>query len=113
MSNDSALLSELPACIKPTDGFGIIINLTGVARWQPFATWIIKISCKCLTEGALNVEGLINVPFVLAACKLLCYGDAALQMVSLTLFDVQSTLNLANLKINHFLSVLIILCTVF
>nr|KAJ0216324.1 hypothetical protein LSAT_V11C300104440 [Lactuca sativa] len=88
MSNDSALLSELPACIKPTDGFGIIINLTGVARWQPFATWIIKISCKCLTEGALNVEGLINVPFVLAACKILCYGDAALQMACFDLVRI-------------------------
>lgn len=69
-----------------------MINLTEPARWQLFATWMIKISCKCLTEGALNVEGLINVPFVMAACKLLRYGDAALQMVSLTLLAVHSTL---------------------
>nr|XP_043624485.1 serine/threonine-protein kinase ATR [Erigeron canadensis] len=88
ISTDSTALSELPACIKPIDGFGIIINLTGVARWQPFATWMIKVSCKCLTEGALYVEGLINVPFVLAACKLLCYGDAALQMACFDLVRI-------------------------
>ncbi|KAI3718255.1 hypothetical protein L6452_19118 [Arctium lappa] len=88
ISTDSTVLSELPACNKPVDGFGIMINLTGLARWQPFATWIIKISCKCVTEGALNVEGLINVPFVLAACKLLCYGDAALQMACFDLVRI-------------------------
>ncbi|KAI3710823.1 hypothetical protein L2E82_40617 [Cichorium intybus] len=88
MSNDSAISIELPACNKPVDGFGIIVNLTGHARWQPFATWIIKISCKCLTEGALNVEGLINVPFVWAACKLLCYGDTALQMACFDLVRI-------------------------
>ncbi|KAA8546139.1 hypothetical protein F0562_020967 [Nyssa sinensis] len=49
-------------------------------RWQPFATRIIKLICKCLTEGTLYVEGLVNVSFVSAACSLLCYGDADLHM---------------------------------
>ncbi|XP_071715523.1 serine/threonine-protein kinase ATR [Rutidosis leptorrhynchoides] len=88
VSSDSIVLSELPACNKPVDGSGIMINLTGLARWQPFATWMIKICCKFLTEGALNVEGLINAPFVMAACKLLCYGDAALQMACFDLVRI-------------------------
>ncbi|XP_022748509.1 serine/threonine-protein kinase ATR-like isoform X3 [Durio zibethinus] len=49
-------------------------------RWQLFATWIIKLVSKCLTEGTLYVEGLINTSFVCAACSLLCYGDADLHM---------------------------------
>ncbi|PWA62876.1 ataxia telangiectasia-mutated and RAD3-related protein [Artemisia annua] len=88
ISTDSTVLSELPTCNKPIDGFGIMINLTEPARWRLFATWMIKISCKCLTEGALNVEGLINVPFVMAACKLLRYGDAALQMACFDLVRI-------------------------
>lgn len=36
---------------------------------------------KCLTEGTLYVEGLVNSPFVSSACTFLCYGDADLQMV--------------------------------
>ena len=79
--NDPSHLGDLPACNKPTDGTGILINLTGKARWQPFATWIIKLLAKCITEGILYVEGLINMPFVTAGCSLLCYGDADLQVV--------------------------------
>lgn len=76
-----ALLSDLPVCSKPNDGPGILIDLTDKERWQPFATWIIKLLSKCLTEGTLFVEGLINASFVSAACTLLCYGDADLHMV--------------------------------
>lgn len=81
VSSDAALLSEIPACSKPADGYGILINLTDENRWQPFATWVIKLLCKCITEGTLYVEGLIHVSFVSAACNLLCYGDANLHMV--------------------------------
>ncbi|XP_059653895.1 serine/threonine-protein kinase ATR [Cornus florida] len=75
-----ALLSDLPACSKPANGYGVLINLTGKQRWQPFATWVIKLICKCITEGTLYVEGLINASFVSAACTLLCHGDADLHM---------------------------------
>ncbi|KAM1987180.1 hypothetical protein ACFX15_034478 [Malus domestica] len=78
--DDPDHLGDLPASNKPDDGIGVLINLTGKTRWQPFATWMIKLLGKCLTEGTLYVEGLINVPFVLDACSLLCYGDADLQM---------------------------------
>ncbi|KAL7226369.1 hypothetical protein ACSBR1_021471 [Camellia fascicularis] len=80
ISSDPALLSDLPPCSKAADGLGVFINLTGKQRWQPFATWVIRLISKCLTEGTLYVEGLINVPFVSAACTLLCYGDADLHM---------------------------------
>ncbi|RVW38512.1 Serine/threonine-protein kinase ATR [Vitis vinifera] len=80
ISGDPALLSDLPTSSKPIDGFGIMINLTDKSRWQPFATWIIKLMNKCLTEGTLYVEGLVNSPFVSSACTFLCYGDADLQM---------------------------------
>lgn len=82
ISSDPAIFSDLPACCRPTDGPGVLINLTEKSRWQPFATWTIKLLSKCLTDGTLYVEGLINASFVSAACSLLCYGDAALHMVS-------------------------------
>lgn len=78
--NDPDHLGDLPDGNKPTDGVGIIVNLKGKRRWRPFATWIIKLLSKCLTEGTLYVEGLIHASFVSAACSLLCYGDADLQM---------------------------------
>nr|XP_048336390.1 serine/threonine-protein kinase ATR-like isoform X3 [Ziziphus jujuba var. spinosa] len=78
--SDPAHLGDLPASNKPVDGTGILINLTGKLRWQPFATWMIKLLGKCLTEGTLYVEGLIDVPLIMAACSLLCYGDADLHM---------------------------------
>ncbi|XP_077247767.1 serine/threonine-protein kinase ATR-like isoform X2 [Tasmannia lanceolata] len=80
ISSAPALLSDLPACCRPTDGPGVLIDLTDKPRWQPFATWTIKLLSKCLTEGILYVEGLINASFVTAACTLLCYGDSALHM---------------------------------
>lgn len=81
ISSEETLLCDLPICSKPCDGFGILVNLTGKDRWQPFATWIVKLINKCLTEGTLFVEGLINPSFVLGACTLLCYGDADMHMV--------------------------------
>ncbi|KAI3815576.1 hypothetical protein L1987_15248 [Smallanthus sonchifolius] len=88
ISSDSIVLGDTSVCNNSVDNVGIMINLTGLTRWQPFATWMIRVSSKCLTEGALNVEGLINVPFVLATCKLLCYGDAALQMACFDLVRI-------------------------
>ncbi|KAF9600437.1 hypothetical protein IFM89_009352 [Coptis chinensis] len=76
------LFSDLPECCRPKDGPGILIDITDKPRWQLFATWTIKIMSKCLTEGTLYVEGLINASFVSSACALLCYGDATLHMVS-------------------------------
>ncbi|XP_048234616.1 serine/threonine-protein kinase ATR isoform X1 [Ricinus communis] len=78
--SDPTCLSDVPAISKPQDGSGILINITSKKRWQPFATWMIKLISKCLTEGTLYVEGLINMSNVWAACSLLCYGDADLHM---------------------------------
>ncbi|KAG8655799.1 hypothetical protein MANES_04G069900v8 [Manihot esculenta] len=77
---DPACLCDLPASSKPVDGAGILIDVMGKRRWQPFATWIIRLLNKCITEGTLYVEGLINISSVLASCSLLCYGDADLHM---------------------------------
>lgn len=81
IDNSPPLFSDLLACCRPKDGPGIVINLTTELRWQHFATWTVKFLTKCLTEGTLYVEGLISSSFVSSACTLLCYGDAALQMV--------------------------------
>ncbi|KAL5561258.1 hypothetical protein UlMin_031005 [Ulmus minor] len=78
--DDPSHIGHLAACNKPIDGSGILINVMGKARWQPFATWMIKLLTRCVREGTLYVEGLINVSFVMAACSLLCYGDADLHM---------------------------------
>ncbi|ESQ47406.1 hypothetical protein EUTSA_v10027615mg [Eutrema salsugineum] len=77
---DSCHLCDLPDTNKPRDGDGIVLNLLGAKRWQPFATCIIKLICKCLTEGTLYVEGLIHTSFVKAACSLVCCGGADVQM---------------------------------
>ncbi|KAK7343322.1 hypothetical protein VNO77_11979 [Canavalia gladiata] len=73
-------IDDLPSSNRPVDGCGLLIDLGGRSRWQPFATWILKLLCKCLTEGTLYVEGLIHASFITAACSLLCYGDAGLHM---------------------------------
>ncbi|KAK4477252.1 hypothetical protein RD792_016466 [Penstemon davidsonii] len=80
MSNDVAILCELPLCIKPVNGDGILIDLTGKERLLPFATSAIKLLCKCLTDGTVYVERLLDTSCVLAVCKLLCYGDDDLHM---------------------------------
>ncbi|XP_068493011.1 serine/threonine-protein kinase ATR isoform X2 [Phaseolus vulgaris] len=73
-------VEDLPSDNKPADGCGLLVDLTGRSRWQPFATWILKLLSKCLTEGTLYVEGLIHASFISAACSLLCYGDGDLHM---------------------------------
>ncbi|AES62926.2 Serine/Threonine-kinase ATR-like protein [Medicago truncatula] len=73
-------VEDLPPANKPVDGCGLLIDLTGKSRLQPFATWILKLLSKCLTEGTLCVEGLIHASFVSSACSLLCYGDSDLHM---------------------------------
>ncbi|XP_059314440.1 serine/threonine-protein kinase ATR isoform X2 [Lycium ferocissimum] len=79
-NHDTTILSDLPLCCKPSDGNGILINVKGKERWQPFASSSIKILCKCLTEGTLYVEGLLETSSVLSACTLLCYGDTDVHM---------------------------------
>lgn len=79
---DSCHLCDLPDTNKPRDGDGLVLSLLGPKRWQPFASCIIKLICKCLTEGTLYVEGLIHTSFIKAACSLVCCGGADVQMVS-------------------------------
>ncbi|KAI3441185.1 Non-specific serine/threonine protein kinase [Psidium guajava] len=77
---DPACLCDLPASNKPNDGYGLLMNLSAKRRWQYFATWMVKLLSKCLTEGTVFVEGLLSLSFVSSACCLLCYGDGDLQM---------------------------------
>ncbi|KAF6176279.1 hypothetical protein GIB67_023570 [Kingdonia uniflora] len=92
ISDGPALFGGLPACCKPVEGPGVLINLTDKTRWRPFATWTIKILSKCLTEGTLYVEGLINASFISAACTLLCYGDSALHMACFDFARIAATI---------------------
>ncbi|KAG8368042.1 hypothetical protein BUALT_Bualt15G0004300 [Buddleja alternifolia] len=78
--NDAALLGDIPICNRPANGDGILIDITGKERLLAFATSVIKLLSKCLTEGTLYVEGLLDGSCVLAVCNLLCYGDDDLQM---------------------------------
>ncbi|CAN4112596.1 unnamed protein product [Withania somnifera] len=63
-NHETTILSDLPLCCKPSDGNGILINIL----------------CKCLTEGTLYIEGLLETSSILSACTLLCYGDADVHM---------------------------------
>lgn len=81
ISDGGALLSDLPDCNKPQDGYGILIDLTVKERWKFFSTWIIWLLSKCMTEGTLYVKGLVTSSFILVACSMLCCEDADLLMV--------------------------------
>lgn len=52
-------------------------------RLLAFATAIVKLLSKCLTEGTLYVEGLLDASCVLAVCKFLCFGDDDMHMVNI------------------------------
>ncbi|GFP89089.1 serine/threonine-protein kinase atr [Phtheirospermum japonicum] len=78
--NEPTLLGDISLCNRPTSGEGILFDLTGKERWVPFATSAIKLLNKCLTEGTLYVEGLLDASCILSVCKLLCYGDDELHM---------------------------------
>jgi serine/threonine-protein kinase ATR len=70
---------DLPTFSKPPDSLGILIDVTGETRWQPFASCMLNLLSRCLVETRLQVEGLISSSFMSASCSLLAYGDGALQ----------------------------------
>ncbi|KAL8556534.1 hypothetical protein ACS0TY_004111 [Phlomoides rotata] len=78
--NEPALLGGLPDCNKPPYGEGLSVDLTGKERLLGFAASAVKLLSKCLTEGTLYVEGLLDASCVMAVCKLLCWGDDDLHM---------------------------------
>lgn len=82
ISNHSVLLGDDPDCNRPPTGQGMLIDLSGRERLLAFATSTVKLLSRCLTEGTLYVEGLLDASCVLAVCKLLCFGDADLHMVN-------------------------------
>ena len=82
VSDVGVLLSDVPECMKPDDGYGVLMDLTAKGRWQLFSTWMIRLLSKYLTEGTLYVEGLVTSSFILAVCSMLCYKDSDLHMVS-------------------------------
>ncbi|KAK2405514.1 Ataxia telangiectasia-mutated and RAD3 protein [Trifolium repens] len=84
-------IEDLPPTNKPMDGCGLLIDLSGKSRLRPFATWILKLISKCLTEGTLYVEGLIHASFVSSACSLLCYGDSDLHMACFDFVHIIAT----------------------
>jgi serine/threonine-protein kinase ATR len=81
VQDSPGIFSELPDSCRPKNGPGVLVDLSGHARWLPFATSFIKLVNKCLTDGTLYVDGLVNMPFVYAACSILCYGDESLHKV--------------------------------
>lgn len=81
IANSPTIFSELTASCRPGSGTGVSVDVSGNARWRPFAASLIKFVSKCLMEGTLYVEGLLDISFVTAACSLLCYGDTDLHMV--------------------------------
>ncbi|GAU18055.1 hypothetical protein TSUD_51660, partial [Trifolium subterraneum] len=84
-------IEDLPPTNKPIDGCGLVIDLSSKSRLQTFATWILKLISKCLTEGTLYVEGLIHASFVSSACSLLCYGDSDLHMACFDFVHIIAT----------------------
>ncbi|EMS47941.1 hypothetical protein TRIUR3_17377 [Triticum urartu] len=77
----TAIFSDLPERFQPKNGPGVLIDLSGDMRWCSFATSLIRLINKCLTDGTLHVEGIVTMPFVSAACSILCYGDESLHKV--------------------------------
>ncbi|KAM7257739.1 hypothetical protein ACFE04_013480 [Oxalis oulophora] len=94
-------LCQLPPNIKPIDAStGILIDITGNKRWNSFATWIVKLLSKCLTDGTHYVQGITTISNVTATCSLLCSGDTNLQMAC---FDFARIIGLviSNDKVPH------------
>ncbi|RLN13077.1 serine/threonine-protein kinase ATR [Panicum miliaceum] len=89
--------SELPASCQPKNGPGVLVDLTGDARWRPFATSLIKLVNKCLADGTLYVDGLVNMSFVSAACSILCYGDGSLHKVCFDFARIVATVMTAEI----------------
>ncbi|XP_078439829.1 ataxia telangiectasia-mutated and RAD3-like protein isoform X2 [Wolffia australiana] len=83
IADTPTLLGELPACLRPPDSPGLIVDITGYEKWQCLATWTIRMINKCLTEGTRHVCGLVRPSFVYGTCRLLCHGDKILSMACL------------------------------
>ncbi|CAM0908690.1 unnamed protein product [Alopecurus aequalis] len=77
----TANFSELPDSFQPKNGPGVLVDLSGHTRWRSFATSLMRLINKCLTDGTLHVEGIVTMSFVSAACSILCYGDESLHKV--------------------------------
>ncbi|KAL0383893.1 UNVERIFIED_CONTAM: Serine/threonine-protein kinase ATR [Sesamum radiatum] len=73
-------IPAVPAPHRPASERGILVDLTETDRFLAFAASAIKLLSKCLTEGTLYVEGLLDASCVLAVCNLLCHGDDNLHM---------------------------------
>lgn len=72
-------LCGLPSCWTPPHGPGLLVDVTGTARWQPLAKWTLKLLTRCVAESALHVEGLLTSSLLTAVGALLSYGDSNLQ----------------------------------
>ncbi|KAJ7539120.1 hypothetical protein O6H91_11G077400 [Diphasiastrum complanatum] len=78
------LFCSLPSYWTPPDGQGLLVDVTGEARWLPLAEAMINLVSCCMTEGALHIEHLIMPSTMIALGTLLCYGESKLHKV---LFD--------------------------
>uniref|UniRef100_A0ACD5ZFU0 Uncharacterized protein n=1 Tax=Avena sativa TaxID=4498 RepID=A0ACD5ZFU0_AVESA len=86
-----AIFGELPDRFQPKNGPGVLVDLSGDTRWCSFATSLIRLINKCLTDGTLHVEGLVTMSFVSAACSILCYGDESLHKVCFDFVRINAT----------------------
>ncbi|KAG0625577.1 hypothetical protein M758_2G066000 [Ceratodon purpureus] len=77
--NLPALLCDLPSCWTPPHGPGLLVDVTGVMRWQPLAKQTLKLLTRCVSDSALHVEGLLTSSFLTVVGTLLGYGDSYLQ----------------------------------
>ena len=74
-------LCGLPSCWTPPHGPGLLLDVTGIMRWQPLAKWTVKLLTRCISESALHVEGLLTSSFLTAVGAMFSYGDGQLQKV--------------------------------
>ena len=82
-SDSKQSFCELPSYWRAKDGPGLLLDVTGNARWQPLAEWTMKLLMRILSEGMLHVEGLITPSFIASIGNLICFGDSSLQKVDL------------------------------
>ncbi|GBG70226.1 hypothetical protein CBR_g6357 [Chara braunii] len=87
-------LCGLPPCWLPAEGHGIVVDVTGNARWVLLATWLIKLVGRLLMETPLLVSGLVTRDTLLAISSFLCYSDVMLQKAVLdTIRAVTATID--------------------
>ncbi|XP_024518074.1 serine/threonine-protein kinase ATR [Selaginella moellendorffii] len=76
------------SCWESSNAPGLSIDVTGKARWEPLAVYVIKLLTHFFTEDSFHVRGLVTPCFMFAIGTIMCYGSSNLHKVCFEMFAV-------------------------